>query len=137
MVLPPATPDAIPDAEPMVATEVVLLVHVPPDGVELYVTLSFEQNTFEPLIAVGVVLTVTTAVRKQDVAVMMYDIVVVPALTPVTIPVPEPMVPTAVLLLDHVPPPVELVKAVIEPAHTDSVPLIAFGKAFTVTTRVA
>ena len=65
--------------------------------------------------------------------------VVVPAEIPVTTPLEE-TVPTAVLVLVHVPPPVPLaVSVVVAPTHTVAVPLIVPGVAngFTVTTCVA
>ena len=60
--------------------------------------------------------------------------VVVPAVTPVTIPV-VPIVATAVAELLHNPPVVASVRVVVLPTHTDFVPPIAAGaegKAFTV-----
>ena len=47
--------------------------------------------------------------------------------TPVTIPVDEYIVATEVLLLLHVPPDTELLKAIVEPTHTPVVPAIAAG----------
>lgn len=61
----------------------------------------------------------------------------VPADTPVTIPVPEPTVATAVLLLLHEPPPEALVSVVVVPGHAVSVPPIAAGNGLTVTAWVA
>ena len=68
-------------------------------------------------------------------------IVVVPAATPYTTPVVEPMVPAAVLLLLQVPvPPDEVtsVSDVVSPAHTAVIPVIvpAAGEIFTVTVAV-
>ena len=65
--------------------------------------------------------------------------VVVPAAIHVTTP-PEETVPTAVLVLLHVPPPVPLaVSVVVAPTHTVAVPLMVPGVAsgLTVTTCVA
>ena len=59
----------------------------------------------------------------------------VPADTPVTTPVVL-TVASAVLLLDQVPPVGELESAVVKPAHTVSVPLIADGVRLTVTVLV-
>jgi hypothetical protein len=50
--------------------------------------------------------------------------VVVPALTPDTTPVEDPIVATDVLLLVQVPPPVALLNAVVPPTHTVVVPVI-------------
>ena len=48
----------------------------------------------------------------------------VPAVIPVTTPVPEPTVATLALLLLHIPPVVRQLKVVVAPAHTDVVPEI-------------
>ncbi len=50
--------------------------------------------------------------------------VVVPAETPVTIPVDEPMVATAGVLDDHVPPGVASASVVVPVTHTVNVPVI-------------
>lgn len=63
--LPAATPDTMPDPEPTVATPVLLLVHVPPDGEELSVVLAPVHTEAVPDIAPGVVLTVTEAMAKH------------------------------------------------------------------------
>ncbi len=57
--------------------------------------------------------------------------VVVPAATPVTVPV-EFMVATAVLLLAQVPPEVASERAIVDPAHTELAPVIAAGNGLTV-----
>ena len=61
--------------------------------------------------------------------------VAVPAATPDTMP-DVPMVATPVLLLAHVPPLVVDDKVVVEPAHTEVVPVITAGSALTVYTAV-
>ena len=61
----------------------------------------------------------------------------VPAVTPVTIPLDDPIVATAVLPLLHAPPEVPLVNVVVLPMHTESVPPILAGSAYTVTILVA
>jgi hypothetical protein len=50
--------------------------------------------------------------------------VAVPAATPVTMPVAEPTVATAVLLLLQVPPPDASASAVVAPAHAVNVPVM-------------
>ena len=52
----------------------------------------------------------------------------VPDVTPVTSPVAEPIVAFA-LLIDHLPPVVPSLKVVVEPTHTEVVPVMADGKA--------
>jgi len=49
----------------------------------------------------------------------------------------EPIVPTVVLLLLHLPPAVALLSDVVAPVQTRGVPSIADGKALTVTITVA
>ena len=56
-----------------------------------------------------------------------------PALIPVTIPVPTPTVAWLALLLLHVPPEGVLFNVVVEATQTLAVPVIAVGTAFTVT----
>ena len=55
-----------------------------------------------------------------------------PEATPVKIPVDEPMVATAVLLLVHVPPPDVLLNVAVVPGHAVNVPVIAAGNGLTV-----
>ena len=56
-------------------------------------------------------------------------------MTPVTTPVAL-IVATAGLALVQVPPGLELLRAVVDPTHTLSVPVIAAGKGLTVTVAV-
>lgn len=79
-----------------------------------------------------VAFTVTTVVAGVPHPVA-YDIVVVPAATPVTMPVLLPTVAVPADELLHVPPDVVLDKDVVEPTHTMLVPEIAAGDPFTVT----
>jgi hypothetical protein len=60
----------------------------------------------------------------------------VPADTPVTTPVPEPIVADEVLPLVHVPPLAMLLNDVVLPAQTLSVPKMGGGAVFTVTVVV-
>ena len=62
--------------------------------------------------------------------------ITVPALTPVAIPVAEPIVALSVLALLQVPPPAA-VRVVVVPTHVDNVPPIVPADAVTVTSRVA
>jgi hypothetical protein len=55
---------------------------------------------------------------------MRYDIIVVPDVIPVTTP-PVLTVPTAVLVLLHVPPLTVLLSVVVDPAVTVLVPVVA------------
>jgi len=57
----------------------------------------------------------------------------VPPLTPVTTPVADPIVASAVLLLVHVPPEDVSASVVVDSLHTENVPVIGAGAVFTVT----
>ncbi len=58
--------------------------------------------------------------------------VTTPSVMPVTVPVEDPIVATAVLLLLQTPPLVALVNVVVKPTHTLVVPPIAAGFGLTV-----
>jgi hypothetical protein len=62
--------------------------------------------------------------------------VVVPADTPPTTPLPIPTVATVVVLLVHVPPNVASLSVTVELTHSEGDPVIAAGLALTVSTRV-
>jgi hypothetical protein len=126
----------MPVEEPIVASDKLLLVHVPPVGVLEYTPVAPAHNVLGPLIVAGSAFTVTSSVVLQPAGVT-YIIVVVPGAIAVKIPVVEPIVPTRVFALLHVPPPGELVNVVVEPTHTGVVGVIADGSALTVTTAVA
>lgn len=59
------------------------------------------------------------------------------AATPVQTPVPATTVACAVLLLDQLPPAVPQLTLVLEPTHTENVPVMVLGLAFTVTGVIA
>ena len=83
----------------------------------------------------GNAFTVTLAVVIQPVD-NVYVIAVVPADMPATTPDDASTVPTPVIDELHVPPVLLLVRAVVEPAHTLRVPVIADGNELTVTVVV-
>ena len=64
-------------------------------------------------------------------------IVAVPPATPVTIPLPEPIVAIAALLLVHAPAPEASVNVTEEPTHTGALPIMGFEVLITVTVVVA
>jgi hypothetical protein len=108
-----------------------VLVHVPPVGAPVNVIFAFWHNANELVLLVtlvGAVFTVTTTVDASP-QVLVYEMVAVPAATPVTVAVePDPetlAVPVAVLV--HVPVPDALVRVVVAPTHTDAVPVILAG----------
>jgi hypothetical protein len=134
-VAPEATPVTTPEASTAAIPEAPLL-HVPPPVVLKSVTApSTHIATLPPEIEAGNGFTETSAVTAQPVP-NVYVIVEVPASTPVTVPVKEPTVATAVLLLAQVPP-TGLAESVVEArAHTVNVPDIALGRAVTESVRV-
>jgi hypothetical protein len=83
-----------------------------------------------PVIPLGVVLTDTTAVVTHPPTI--YEIVAVPRLLPVTIPVVLLTTATPALLDDHVPPVVALLRVVAEPTQTLITPVIGAIAALTV-----
>ena len=121
-----------------VAIAVLLLLQVPPDVTSANVMVELTQTLDEPVIAAttGNAFTVIDFVALAvPQLVTVYFMVADPAATPVTTPVPELTVATAVLLLLQVPPLLPLlVNVVVEPTQTVVAPLIvpAFAAAFTV-----
>lgn len=65
-----------------------------------------------------------------------YVITAAPATIPVTIPLSDPIVAEAVLLL-HAPPGTRSLKVALAPAHTVAAPEIAAGEVLTVTIAIA
>ena len=65
LAVPAAIPVKTPDDEPMVATSVLLLVHVPPAGVLLTVVVRPTHTLKVPVIVVGSALTVIEDVAAQ------------------------------------------------------------------------
>ena len=143
IVAVPAAPAVIFPAEPMVATEVLLLLHVPPVVVLFRVVVAPWQALIVPVIAatVGNGLMVTIAVTivvQPKPLVTLYVILEVPAATPDTMPV-EPTVAIDVLPLLHVPPVVVLFRVAVAPWQVLIVPVIAdaVGSGLTVIVAVA
>ena len=100
-----------PVPKPTVAIAGRLLVHVPPGTGWLNDDVIPSHALSVPTIATGAGVTVTTIVDVQP-ALNAYVIVVVPGLMPVTIPVAEPILPTAGVLLAQLPPGVLLVSVI-------------------------
>ena len=127
-------PVAVPLAEPIDATVVVVLLHVPVGVRSVSVVEPPTQIARVPLMAVGlgnisitvVVVVVPHALVDEKV------IVAVPAATPVTIPVLEPTVAFALLLLHvpDVPVAVASLSVIVDPTHTVSLPVIAPAKGY-------
>ena len=120
----------------IVAIEVLFELQVPPED-ELYSGLVLlTQTVFAPVIDPGNGFTETNLVAKHPVELRIYETVDVPADSPVTIPVAEPILAIAVNELVQVPPEVALVNVVLAPAQTAEDPAIAAGEELTVIVAV-
>lgn len=119
-----------------IATVLLLLLQVPPLVALVSEILAPAHTAVGPVIAAGAGLTVIAVVVKQPVP-NVYVIVAVPANIPLTMPVPDPTLATAVLLLAHVPPPTELLNVLVVPSHTFITPVMAGGGGFIVAVAVA
>lgn len=138
IVVPDVIPPITPVVEPAVPTPILLLLHVPPTGVEFNVVVYPIHTFIVPVIVVGKGLTVTIAYALQPVA-KLYVIVAVPVVNtapPVTSPVVDPILAITVALLLQIPPVGTSLNEVVRPAHTERVPLMAEGNAYTVTVAV-
>jgi hypothetical protein len=133
--VPEDTPDRTPEAEPIAASDAAPLDHVPPVVVSARVTDWPTQTIGGPVITDGGgnILISWVAVQPGP---SEYVIVVIPGVTPQTIPLDMPAV-AALLLLLHVPPAVPSVSGIQEPWQTLEPPAIATGGALTVNIAVA
>ena len=120
--MPGVTPVTVPLMEPTVATDVLALLHVPPVETSLSVILEPAATVKIPESGAGVGLTVNTIVALLVPS--EYEIIQVPAVTPVTTPVEEPTVAIPVLLLLQLPPEVVSDKVLVEPTQTLAIPLM-------------
>lgn len=121
---------------PTTATVLFELDHVPPDVAVASVVVFVIQVLAVPVIAAGRSLTVIVFVAKHPVAVILYVIMAVPAVIPVTTPVVEPTDALDGLLLCQVPPLSVLDSEMVPLTHTAEEPAIVAGTGFTVTARV-
>jgi len=120
----------------MLATEGLLLDHVPPVLAFVRLIDDPKQTLLEPLMAAGAGLIVTIVVAVQPPG-NVYVIVAVPPEFPSKTPVVEPIDATIGLELPHVPPPEVFAKVVELPGQSTKVPVIAPGTGLTVTACVA
>ena len=118
----------------MVATLVVPLTHVPPEGELPKVIEEPTQTAVEPEIAAGEAFTVKVEVTKQ--LPIVYVITDVPAEMPVIMPVAGSIVAIAVALLLQVPPEGEALRLTEDKAHTAVGPVMLPGCTFTVTVSI-
>jgi hypothetical protein len=135
VVVPVAIPITTPVLLSIVATDVLVLLHDPPEVALLRVAAEPTHIADGPVIAEGGALTVRVLVIIQPVPIA-YVIVVVPDTMPVTIPEIEPIVAIPETLLLHVPPDGDDDNVADVPAHTLDAPPIAAGNGFIVTMAV-
>ena len=132
---PSVMPVAVPVEDPIVATALLLLLHTPPLVASVNVVVKPTHTLVVPPMAEGFGLTVKLVTAIQLVLIV-YVIVTMPSVMPVTVPVDEPIVATPGLLLLQTPPEVASVNVVVIPTHTLVVPPIAAGFGLTVTVVV-
>jgi hypothetical protein len=130
--VPCPTPVTVPPTT--VATEPLLLVQPPPGIPSLSSVVNPTHTWVVPVIGPGAGLTVKPNVLLHPVP-NEYEIIAVPALTPVTVPVNTEA--TAALLVPHTPPEDPSDKKVVAPTHMLLVPLIGPGLGLTVTVATA
>ena len=132
--MPAVSPVSMPEVEPMVPTAVLLLLQVAlPPLTQVSADEEAAQTPKLPLMAGGLLAIFTDFVTKHPLPVT-YVIITAPAVIPRSTPVDPLMLPTAGLLLDHVPLAVVHVSVVVPaPAHADKLPANDAGLAFTVT----
>ena len=124
VAVPLPIPETIPDKEPTVATELLLLVHVPP-GAMLLSVIELPVHTVElPVIGAIAGIIVMVLVAGQ---VPVIEIVAMPEDKPQTIPVAL-IVAIGGLLIPQTPPPIKSVSVTHEPAHTEFGPNMTPGE---------
>jgi hypothetical protein len=133
--VPTIPPVTTPEPEPTVAILVLLVLHVPPVTLLLNVMFEPEQTDAVPGMMAGAVKTVTVAVASGAQP-LEKEIIVLPAVPPVTIPVNGSTLATIVLPLLQVPLVIASLSVVASPEHTFLTPDIAVGKGVTVDVTV-
>ena len=129
MVSSPITLAVTTPVDELIAALLLLALHTPPVAASLSAVVKPRHALRMPVIGANG-FTVTTTLVVQPAADVPI-IVAVPAVTPVTIPVIELTVATAVLPLVKVTPGVASLSDVVKPTHTLGVPSILVGSAFT------
>jgi hypothetical protein len=127
--MPPTVPVVV-DAF-TVPTAVFVLDQVPPAVVSVRLVVKPTHTLLAPAITAGVWFTVIGKVAVQLPGVSVYIILTLPAVLPVTTPVPAPTEALPLLAL-HVPPVVASARVVVAPVQTVDAPVIAAGVTFTV-----
>jgi len=137
VAFPARMPVTVPELLPIVAIDVLLLVHVPPLGLPVRVLVE-PSHTVLLLEITGSALMVAVDVTLQP-PLNVYEMIVVPAVAAVTTPDELPTEATPGVPLVHVPPLVALLSVIVPPAPHMIIVAgeIAAGIGFTVTSLVA
>jgi hypothetical protein len=131
--VPGATAVSKPEPATIVATDVLVLDHVPPVAASVNTVVPPTQTAKVPAMGAEGLTVIIVVATQVD---MLYVIKAGPALKPVTTPVAEPIEIVDEVVL-QTPPNTELVIVMFEPTHTEDGPLIGDGEALTVTFNVA
>lgn len=123
-----------PVADATMATEVLLLLHVPPEIASVNPVVEPRQKLVTPVIGGGVLLTVTSRVATPQAVV--YEMIAVPGEAPRIIPVVAPTDATVLLLLIHVPPATASERNIVVPRQMPVVPVIGDIPGLTLTVAV-
>jgi len=115
--------------ETTVATPVALLLHEPPTVASFRVMSEPTQTLPGPVMGELALTAMVFVVMQLPIA---YVIVALPAVTPLIIPVEEPMEAKDGALLVHIPPLTASVNVVVAPLQTLDTPLMADGDGLTV-----
>ena len=130
VTVPAATPVTMPEVDPTVAIDGLLVSHVPPETASPSVKVPPTPTVVPPDIgASGLTVNVIVAILVPN----MYVMVHVPAEIALTIPVDEPTVAIAVLLLLQWPPAVESARVLVAPTHALAVPMMLWTEVVPVT----
>ena len=141
VAVPAVTPDTIPDADPIVATPVLLLLQVPPITSSVKDDVPLRHTVAGPVMgsatAVLVIVMILLAVSVLQELVTEYNTVSVPPVLPVYTPAPEIL--PFILVAIHVPPVTASVSEIFDPVQTVEGPVItpAEDNGLMVTTIVA
>ena len=142
MVAVPAVMPVTLPVEPTVAILVEPELHIPPPEASVKFIIDPAHTVIRPFIIPasgnGLTVIISVALKVPQLLLTVYDIVAVPAVMPVRLPVE----PTVAMLVEpelHIPPPEPSVTLVIDPAHTLKRPVIVpvSGNGLTVTMAIA
>ena len=122
IAVPAKTPPTIPVLLPTVAMVILLVLHAPPLVPSYKMDVLPAHKLSMPDIIVGMGLIVTVVLAGQYPA-KLYEIVAVPAASPVIVPEVLPTVATLVLELLHTPPPARGISVAVEEAQIVVVPV--------------